>query len=76
MEVLIDVEFLKKIEWLTDEFTGWTGGRCPCCDGYRRGGDGGFMRLHPGEFAGHKKDCKLYLAIKSERSKRDADLEV
>ena len=36
MEVLIDVDFLKKIEWETNEFTGWTGGRCPCCGGLVR----------------------------------------
>lgn len=55
---------------MTDEFTGWTGGRCPCCGGYKRGGDGVLMRLHPGEFARHKKDCKLSIAIKSARANK------
>ncbi len=70
MKVLVDLDVLKKTEWLTDEFTGWTGGRCPICGGYKRGGDGVLMRLHPGEFARHKKDCKLRLAIKSAGSNK------
>ena len=65
MKVLIDIEFLKKIEWLRDEFTGWTGGRCPCCGGYKYGGDDIIQRLHPGEFEGHKEDCELHIALTS-----------
>lgn len=58
-KVYIEREVLEKLEWITDEFTGVTGGQCRICGGYRRN-----RGLHPGEFAGHKPDCKLGIALR------------
>jgi len=63
VKVLIDTEVLEKLEWLQDEYTGVTGGRCHICGGYKWGGPKGWGLLHPGEFEGHKSDCKLALAL-------------
>ena len=60
MKVLIDVEVLKRLEWITDEFTGVTGGRCRICNGYKKD-----RNLHLGEFAGHASGCALDIAIKN-----------
>lgn len=65
MKVYVELEVLKKLEWIKDEFTGVTGGRCHICGGYKWGGPKGRNLLHPGEFEGHKEDCKLLIAIKN-----------
>ncbi len=57
-KVAVSKEILEKLEWITDEFTGVTGGRCRICGGYKYD-----RRLHPGEFAGHASNCELGNAL-------------
>jgi hypothetical protein len=57
-QALISISALQKLEWIRDEFTGATGGRCLICGGYKHD-----IGLHPGEFAGHKSTCELWRAI-------------
>lgn len=64
MNTLIDVDVLKKLEWIKDEFTGSTEGQCHICGGYKKGRMGGTNLLCDREFKGHKEDCKLWIAIK------------
>ena len=68
IKILIDVEVLRKLEWITDEFTGVTGGQCRICNGYKRD-----RSLRPGEFAGHTSDCALDIAIKSADEPREGE---
>ncbi len=55
---LISISVLQKLEWIKDEFTGATGGRCLICGGYKHD-----VGLRPGEFAGHKSTCELWRAM-------------
>ena len=59
--VFINEDVLRRLEWICDEFTGVTGGKCHICGGYKRD-----MALRPGEFAGHAPNCELALALKKE----------
>jgi len=57
--VVIEMALLRKLEYITDEFTRAAGGRCLICGGYRRDRD-----LHPGEWQGHTEACELGKALK------------
>ena len=59
IKVTVSLKTLQKLEWIRDEFTGYTGGKCHICGGYRTP-----IGLKPGEFAGHTDRCELGQAIK------------
>ena len=63
MKVYVDIKVLQKLEWIADEFTGATGGRCHICGGYKWGGPKGRLLHHSGEFEGHTPDCELAIVI-------------
>ena len=63
-KVLISIKTLMKLEWLTDEFTGCTMGRCKICGGYKYDCD-----LKDGEFVGHSPDCELGRVLDEYRRK-------